>query len=45
LAAADMGGVTRAIKVGLLDEPLGPGDKVLESHPAPARTRIPKMIF
>jgi hydrogenase expression/formation protein HypC len=29
LAAVDMGGVTRVINMGLLDEPLGPGDWVL----------------
>jgi hydrogenase expression/formation protein HypC len=29
LAIVDMGGVTRVINMGLLDEPLGPGDWVL----------------
>ena len=29
LARVDMGGVTRVINMGLLDEPLGPGDWVL----------------
>ncbi len=29
LAAVDMGGVTRVINMGLLDEPLAPGDWVL----------------
>jgi hydrogenase expression/formation protein HypC len=29
LARVDMGGVTRVINMGLLDDPLGPGDWVL----------------